>query len=197
MATIQLHQFILQQKGRYCSYNKSLGLQIQQFDWYRFQNCSNTFGTVKELYLKEENPEASVFCTVQWFVTLPNQKINQLFDTDWMEMDISVSNILSKVVVFGGEANVDSGLYCNQQIGNYQSEQQCFLPWIPSYLMELPKLDFKLSVTKILPLYVELNLDDFKITNTVVNKATPVNLVFKGIPFEEQEKMKNIFLIGL
>ena len=33
-------------------------------------------------------------------------------------------------------------------------------------------------------------------TKTIVNKPTSCNMVFKGIPFEEQEKMKNIFLIG-
>ncbi len=70
------------------------------------------------------------------------------------------------------------------------------LPWLPSYKLPLPFLPNRVPAKDILPLYVELNMDDFKITHTVTNKPTPCNIIFKGIPFEEQEKMKNIFLLG-
>jgi len=70
------------------------------------------------------------------------------------------------------------------------------MSWLPSYVMELPNVPEGVAVKDLLPLFVELNLDDFKITKTVTHKPTPLNLVFKGIPFEEQEKMRNIFLLG-
>jgi hypothetical protein len=75
-------------------------------------------------------------------------------------------------------------------------EKQQKVSWLPSYIMELPKVPEGVAVKDLLPLFVELNLDDFKITKTVTHKPTPLNLVFKGIPFEEQEKMRNIFLLG-
>ncbi len=68
--------------------------------------------------------------------------------------------------------------------------------WLPYQKLPLPVLPSEVAATDILPLYVELNMDDFKITHTVVNNPTTVNIVFKGIPFDEQEKMKNIFLLG-
>ena len=88
------------------------------------------------------------------------------------------------------------GLFCCESIVGYKTKTQKITPWLPSYLMELFEVPTGIDIGDLLPLFVELNLDDFKITKTVVNKPTPLNLVFKGIPFEQQEKMKNIFLLG-
>ena len=71
------------------------------------------------------------------------------------------------------------------------------VPWLPNYRISTPQLPLNVDLQKVLPLYVELNMDDFKMTRTVNNTPISCNLVFMGIPFEEQEKMKNVFLIGI
>jgi hypothetical protein len=85
---------------------------------------------------------------------------------------------------------------CKEEIRRGLDGVECRVPWLSNYLMFPPQLPNQIDLRKVLPLYVELNMDDFKITRTVPNAPTSCNLVFKGIPFEEQEKMKNVFLIG-
>jgi hypothetical protein len=79
----------------------------------------------------------------------------------------------------------------------YNKEIQKKVIWLQESKIQLPKLPENIQPSEILPLYVELNMDDFKMTKTVTTKPTSSNLIFKEIPFDEQEKMKNIFLIGM
>jgi len=86
---------------------------------------------------------------------------------------------------------------CKEEIRRDLIGNQFKVPWLPNYRISTPQLPLNVDLQKVLPLYVELNMDDFKMTRTVNNTPTSCNLVFKGIPFEEQEKMKNVFLIGI
>ena len=91
-------------------------------------------------------------------------------------------------------------MICKKQKLNFQPLGESLIkeiPWLPDYKIPLPVLPDNITAAQILPLYVELNADDFKITRTIISKPTPCNLIFKGIPFADQEKMKNIFLIGM
>jgi len=86
---------------------------------------------------------------------------------------------------------------CEKQIRTKKDGLHQIVSWLPDYQMSSPELPSNIDMNRVLPIYVELNMDDFKITRTISNKPTSCNLIFKGIPFEEQEKMKNIFLIGM
>ena len=77
------------------------GLIIQQNDHCEFNDNIRRFGTIKQFYLKDGDNSNTIYCAVQWFFMEENSTNTTiyLYDTDYVEMDVLITNIVKKIVI--------------------------------------------------------------------------------------------------
>jgi hypothetical protein len=72
---------------------------IQQNDFCELNDCTNKYGILKQLYMKQNDLTLTIYCAIQWFI---QENINDhlnLICTDWIEEDITISKIVNKIKI--------------------------------------------------------------------------------------------------